>query len=227
MATSTVVTVLDIGDGRVLDIGDGRALQVSGGPCALPLPWLASCRYLDFSHDVTPPMGGPAQRFGRLGARWSVTFSSLPALGLSDAQSLIATRTTARANGSTVIFAWPQPAFTAAIGVPAVNGAGQLGTSLIVNGLTPGAVLTPGLFFSMLVGTRSYLSCLTAAATADGGGNATLSIAPMLRASPADATTLNFVAPQIEGFIAGQTEDWTLERLAWVGLSPFTVNESQ
>jgi len=205
----------------------GDTLAVSTGP-AFPNPWKASPKLLEFTNDLTPAFGGPMQRLARLGARWSVTFSETPALGVNCARAILAARAQARANGDTTVFAWPQPAFLGAIGAPVVNGAGQLGTSLIIKGLAASTpLLIAGSFFSMAIGGRTYLHCLTANATVDGSGNATLAIAPMLRASPADATMVQFALPAIEGFIQGRSEDWTLERLAWVGLPAFTVMEIQ
>jgi hypothetical protein len=206
----------------------GDVLAVSSGGAALPLPWTARPRLIDPGADIVPPFGGRAQRLGRLGARWSVTFSSLPAMGVTAARAFLAARTRARMAGDTCAFAWPQPACRSVIGGPVVAGAGQLGTSLAVSGLTPSTTaLTAGTFFSLVIGRRSYLHALTADAVVSGAGAATLAIAPMLRASPALGAGLSFAAPVIDGHVQGHTDDWTLERLAWTGLPPFTVTEAQ
>ena len=214
--------------------GNSLACDKSGDTLLLatganfPNPWRVDCKLLQFASDLTPPMGGLVQRPERLGSRWSVTFSQTPALGVTCAQAILAARTKARANGDSVFFAWPQPTFSASIGAPAVNGAGQLGTRLIVNGLTPSTPLfTAGTMFSFTAGSWSYLHMLTANAVVDGSGNSTLQIAPMLRASPPAGTLLSVATPQIQGFIQGASEDWTLERLAWTGLPPFTVKEAR
>ncbi len=220
---------LDTGGGVLLATDSlGDVLAVSIGSATLPYPWSASARLMEPVNDVTPPMGGPMQRIGRLGARFSVTFSEMPALGVACGRAILAARAKARATGDTCLIAWPQPQFTGSIGAPVVNGAGQLGTRLVVKGLTASTpLLTAGTVFSMSVGGRTYLHMLTADATVDGSGNSTLSIGPLLRASPADAASLNFAQPAIEGFIQGHQEDWTLTRLAYVGLPPFTVMEAQ
>lgn len=218
----------DPGDVLAADTGTGQALAVSLGNPSLPNPWAVEARLLEFAHDLVPPLGGQAQRITRLGSRWSLTFRNLPAMGIPCGRALIGLRAKMRANGDSGAFLWPQPGFAGAIGAPAVNGAGQTGCSLAVKGLTPSTpLLVAGTFFSFVVGARNYLHALTANAVVDGGGNATLSIAPMLRASPADGAALQAAQPAIEGFIEGQAEAWTLERLAWHGLPAFTVTEVQ
>jgi hypothetical protein len=219
---------LSVGGFNTLQVDPaGDVLAVSTGP-TFPNPWKADCKLVEFVNDLIPPMGGVAQRIARLGARFSVTFSQTPALGAACARAILAARLQARANGDTTVFAWPQPVFTGAIGSPVVNGANQRGTSLVVNGLTASTpLLVAGTFFSIAIGGRNYLHCLTADATVDGSGNSTLSIAPMLRDIPASGAALNFALPCIEGFIQGHTEDWTLERLAWTGLPSFTVIEAR
>jgi hypothetical protein len=73
-------------------------------------------------------------------------------------------------------------------GTPLVNGAGQKGFTLNTKGWTPGAsgVLLPDDWLQ--IGYRLYSNL--ALANADGSGNATLSIWPSLRESPADGDAL-------------------------------------
>ena len=73
-------------------------------------------------------------------------------------------------------------------GTPLVNGASQSGFSLNTKGWTAGAsgILKPGDWLQ--VGYRLYRNL--GAANADGSGNATLSIWPSLRESPADGDAL-------------------------------------
>lgn len=195
---------------------------------SLPAPWMAVPRLLDFGVIAQPPLGGVEQRISRLGSRWAVDFTDLPSMNSVYGQALMAARFKARASGSTVSCAWPQPAFATAIGTPLVDGAAQAGTTLNIKGLTPGTTgIKSGLFFSLSVSSRNYLYCVTADATADGAGKAALSIAPMLRASPADAAAISFAAPTIEGFIQGQVEQWQLAMRTSLAIAPFTIQEVQ
>jgi hypothetical protein len=73
-------------------------------------------------------------------------------------------------------------------GSPEVNGANQVGYTLATKGWTASAsgVLLPGDWLQ--IGYRLYNNL--GIVNADGSGNATLSIWPQLRESPADSTTI-------------------------------------
>jgi hypothetical protein len=193
---------------------------------ALPdLPWLATVKpqLIDFAADMTPALGGPTQRISRLGSRFAVAVS-LPRLDQTQARAWIGARLKARTLGQTLIMAWPKPAPPGSLGSPEVDGGGQAGATLNAKGLTVGATVLAGSFFSFTVSGRNYLHCVTDDVVADGSGLAALSIAPLLRAPPANNAALEFVAPQIEGFVSGTTEDWDLDVLETFGTS-FTLSE--
>lgn len=199
---------------------------------AVPLPnltriWQAQPRLVDFGIDATPPLGGVAQRITRLGSRWAVTFSDIPAFTQDAGRALLGAIFKARATGSTVSVAWPQPLYDASIGSPLINGASQGGTSLAIDGMPANARIKPG-WFSVTASGRSYLYFATDETTANASGViAALPIAPMLRASPADNAPLNFYAPVIEGFIQGNTDAWTLDMLVTIGIPSLTIQEVQ
>ena len=189
------------------------------------LSWLATVkpRLGSFNAVLQPTLGGPVQKISRLGSRYAVDVS-MPRLDGATARAWLAAMMKAEAGGNTVIMAWPKPPPASGLGTPLVNGAGQAGTSLIVDGLTASVTVKAGSFFSLTVAARNYLYSVTADTAANGSGQATLPIAPMLRASPADNAALAFTAPQIEGFISGNTVDWDMDVLTSYGLS-FTLAE--
>ena len=78
-----------------------------------------------------------------------------------------------------------QPLGTGA-GAPVVSGAGQTGSVLNTSGWTGANALLPGDYLQ--IGYRLYNNL--GVVNADGSGNATLSIWPQLRESPADATAI-------------------------------------
>ena len=86
-------------------------------------------------------------------------------------------------------------------GTPLVNGASQTGSSLITDAWTAGYVIPKGKWVSVSVSSLLYLYQTTAAVTANGSGQATLSLRPLLRASPADNAALNINPAKIEGFV--------------------------
>ncbi len=195
---------------------------------SLPDPsWLATAklRYIDFAVDQAPAMGGPGQRISRLGSRYGFDIT-LPRLDTDSARAWNAARKKARVLGSTLIMSLPKRPPPGALGSPLVNGASQAGANLICKSFTAGATIKADQPFSVVVGGISYLYYTTDQVTADGAGAATLPIAPILRASPANNAALQFAAPQIEGFIPGTTEEWDLDVLQTVGIA-FSFQENQ
>jgi len=201
----------------------------------LPRPWRASPTLVDFGADLTPPLGGPIQRVTRLGSRFKLTLdpADYGLITKTYASNLLAALLKARATGQTVILPFPQMGASRANDVapanaltPLVDGAGQSGTVLNVRGLAVGAQLLAGQFGSVTVSGRSYLYVLTDSVTANALGKAALNIAPMLRASPADGAAMSFASPQIEGWLSGMEQSWSVERLM-LGLQvPISIMEA-
>lgn len=191
-----------------------------------PYPVQNKISYVDYGGVLTPQWGGPEQRIVRLGSRFQCAFTWL-SMGMPFAEAFAAALLTARATGSTVIAAFPQPkvgAATAGAGAE-VNGANQTGLSLVAKLLGTGTI-PAGAFFSFVGPSgRNYLHMVTGA-TAIVSNAATLPIAPLIRESPAANAALNFVTPQIEGFTQGNSEDWTLDRMAWSTFG-LTIKEVQ
>ena len=77
-----------------------------------------------------------------------------------------------------------------ATGTPLVNGAGQSGRALATKGWSASVtgILKAGDFIGLTGQTKVYM--VTADASSDAGGNATLTIEPALMGSPADGAAL-------------------------------------
>ncbi|MDV2503077.1 MAG: hypothetical protein RX318_03910 [bacterium] len=75
-----------------------------------------------------------------------------------------------------------------ATGTPLVNGASQAGNQLVTDGWTVSTtgILKAGDYIQLGTGTSTRLHKVLDDANSDGGGNATLTIWPNLRTSPAD-----------------------------------------
>jgi len=77
----------------------------------------------------------------------------------------------------------------AAAGTPLINGASQIGTSLITDGWTNNILqLKVGDIFSIVGENKVYM--VVTDGTSDGSGNLTLTISPPLLSSPADNAAL-------------------------------------
>lgn len=86
----------------------------------------------------------------------------------------------------------PSTGYAGAAGL--VNGASQAGSSLITDGWTASAaIFNQGDYFTI----NDELKVVTAAATANGSGQVTISFQPPLKASPADNLALVIVNPTI------------------------------
>lgn len=170
-----------------------------------------------FGGDLTPSTGGPNQRFTRLGSRFALDLT-WPAMLKADAEALIGALINAETLGQTVIARWSMSPLAVALGSPLVNGGSQAGATLNADSFTSGVAIPVGTPFSFVAGGRNFMHVTRAAVTATGGA-AALPIGPMLRASPADNTALNFATPQIEGWPQGDELGWDVDTAMHYGLT--------
>ena len=92
-----------------------------------------------------------------------------------------------------------------ASGTPLVKGAGQSGRTLITDGWTADqtALLLPGDY----IGIGMQLCVVTATATSDSGGNATITFEPPLRSAPADNQSVVVSSPTCTMMLADDKQD--------------------
>lgn len=153
----------------------------------------------------TSPLSGTVQTLARGGDRWACTVTTPPLNGATRAV-MRAFAASLRGNANRVVM--PDHSHTrrgtqsAAV---AVNGASQVGSSLVVDGGTASATLLAGDY----IGVDGYLHMLTADATFNGSGQATLSIVPPLRRSPADNATVTVTNPTARFLLTGNTTGWS------------------
>jgi len=162
-------------------------------------PTSATWSLLANTRTLSSPFDGTVQTVAMPGARWrgTVAYTGLPAGDWHVLSAFLASL-----GGRAGRFTYSPPAYarraTASIpGTVRVNGAGQTGTSLANDGLhTATLVFKAGDWVSFPnAASRPQLHRITADATSDGAGAVTLSIAPQLRASPADNAVVTHDAP--------------------------------
>lgn len=78
---------------------------------------------------------------------------------------------------------------------PLVNGAGQTGKTLAIDGLISGRTALRGDWFSLGSGSSTRLHKVVYPSTANGGGQMNLEIWPRLRSAPADNDPLTIAGP--------------------------------
>lgn len=179
---------------------------------------------IDFGGTQSSPLGGADQRVNRLGGRWKMTVT-LPAMDARTADEWGAALSEGLETG--VSFRVPEPGWRAGSpGTVLVNGAGQAGSSLLVDGGTVGHVIRRGKWFSILTGGRRYLHKAAATVQLGAGGAATIQLTPKLRVIPADNSPVELAIPRIEGLLE-KGPGWAvnLQRIA-EGIT-FTIREQR
>jgi hypothetical protein len=158
----------------------------------------ASNFYLETNTQIfTSPLNKSVQTVELAGARWRMDIT-MRQMNRSDAARWIAFLSKLRGISGT--FYASDPDWKTNIGVgtgtPLVKGAGQTGTSLLIDGCTASTVgwLKAGDYFSV----GGELKRLTADADTNGSGETTLTFEPYLRASPADNAAITVTAPKVK-----------------------------
>ncbi|WP_404415553.1 hypothetical protein [Brevundimonas vesicularis] len=183
-----------------------------------PAPANMGIAMITAKNILAPAFGDGEQELLRKGSRYALTFQMPPMRYVTsmDWDDLMA-------EGDTVVMKVHQPGFdTGAPGTPRVNGAGQSGSALVIDGLTNGYVIRKGQFLSVITQGRRFLYRAKASVTASGGA-ATVLLRTMLRFPPADNDVVEIAQPMIEGFVRDLGE-WSVGVDRLVGLQ-FTVRE--
>jgi hypothetical protein len=163
---------------------------------------------VDFGGTLQGPLGGAGQRVNRLGSRWRMRVD-MPVLTPRQAREWSAALVKGLRLGVLMPILQPETS-TGVPGSPLVAGAGQTGTDLDIDGLTPAYGYRIGQWVSVIVSSRRYLYQISASGFADTSGVATLPIEPPLRVSPADNDTVELGLPYIEGLLA-EAPSWMLD----------------
>lgn len=185
-----------------------------------PYPSRMTPRLVSARADLTPAFGGDVQRIARLGSCYAFDID-LPVMTYGDAQdwSAIDDET------ATCTLQVVQPGLdTGSPGLSLVNGAGQSGSSLIVDGLTPHYVIRNRQFLHIETGGRLYLYRAKGETVADAAGAATITLETMLRVVHANNDPVELANPRLEGFCTVPEGAWTTDTAGHVALS-FMIRE--
>lgn len=164
----------------------------------------------DFGSVLTPFLGGPEQRINRLGTRFGLRLSMPP---LDADEGMVYLSRLLQGKQSTVTLPWPLLDFDPGTpGAPLVSANVSSGTALPIKGLTPGYTVKEGQFFSIIHAGRRYVYMFTANGTANGSGNLSASIFPMLRAALSTNDVIEIAQPKIEGLVLpGEELSWQID----------------
>ncbi len=165
------------------------------------------------------PLDGTVQTLELTGARWRANYELPP---MTRAQAAAWTAFLTELLGSAGRFFGFDPDARqprgSGLGSPLVNGAGQTGKSLIVDGWSEieTGLLLPGDYFEV----GSELKMATAQVDSDSSGEATLAFTPPLRASPVDGAALTLVDPTVTMMLVDDEQAfWDADRASLYGIS--------
>jgi hypothetical protein len=156
----------------------------------LPLPLFPSSLTIG---SITPTLVSTAhslrrQTRSRGGHRWTFR-ASWSGLTQDQWQDLLGFLSAQRGQYETFEFTPRLPTRGSWAGAPVVSGGSQIGRSLALEDFTPGAVNVARRGDFIRFGNHNKVYQVTADASADGSGNATLAIEPALLSSPADSSS--------------------------------------
>jgi hypothetical protein len=164
---------------------------------------------LSFTQTQVSPLNQSSLTIELPGARWACSFGYGDFLE-ADSALLEATLVQLMGRAGRVYlwnFARPVPRGIGT-GTPLVNGAGQSGNSLNIDGASNSITgwLKAGDYF----GVNGELKMMTADANTNGSGQATLSFSPMLRSSPADNAPITLNKPTATFALADDRQSWAV-----------------
>lgn len=185
-----------------------------------PWPRQMTPRLVTARNELSAAFGGNVQRFSRMGSRHAIDFT-MPPMTYIDAQDWSAID----AEDETVVMVIPQPGLdTGAPGAPLVAGAGQTGTTLNLDGLTPHYVFRRRQWLTITTSGQRYAYRVKTETVVGSGGTVALPLTTMLRVSPADNDVVEVAEPKIEGFATVPEGAWETDVAGLVSLS-FTITE--
>lgn len=166
--------------------------------------------------------GGSLTPLNRAGDHWAVEVDP-GVLATVCGRELLADL--ARGHGERLRAPIPEPGVNkGAVGAPLVNGAGQAGTTLDLDGLTPQLAIRKGWFFTLVTADGCSAHIVTAEVVADADGEVEVAFWPELWLEPGDNDVIVMVDPYIEGLITDEG-DQTSSVFAAVSTGAFVVEE--
>lgn len=181
-----------------------------------------SPRLITSRTENMPAFGTPDQRFTRMGSRYAIEVKLEP-MREAEAMDWVDLET----ESDTCL--WPIPLVDfepGPTGAPKVKGAGQSGSSLDLDGLTPQLAIRKGQWLSVVTSSRRYLYRTSAEAIVDADGEVTLPLTTLLRVPHADNDVVEIEEPKIEGFVTLPDDAWRMDgadQLIWL---TFTIKEN-
>lgn len=188
----------------------------------------AKFRLISNTQVFRSPLNGGAQTLELPGARWACAVQ-YPPMQRAEAAAIQAFLVKLRGQAGR-FYIGDASAITprgTATGTPLVNGASQTGGQLITDGWSNGVtgILKAGDYLSFDTSVGRELKLVTADANSDGSGNATFSIEPPLRNSPADNAAITVSSPTCIMMLADPAVEWDTDEALFYGVE-FAAEEA-
>tara|TARA_R110000824_G_scaffold69136_7_gene178090 strand:+ start:162 stop:797 length:636 start_codon:yes stop_codon:yes gene_type:complete len=180
--------------------------------------------------ESTSIFTGAQQVYKHIGEWWEVEVS-LPPMNNAGAREWIASLVSMRGVfGQMYLGDWDgrtaRGTASSSAGTPLVNGASQTGNALVIDGATASQTgyLKAGDYIQLGSGISQRLHMVTADANTDGSGNATLSIEPALRSSPANDLAITVASCKGVFRLSSNETSWNANAISTYGIT-FAVKE--
>lgn len=168
------------------------------------------------------PFTFQGQTFAYAGQMWQADIT-LPPMKRADAEQWVAWLVSLRGQLGTFLLGDPLGATArgAATGTPLVNGASQIGGSLIIDGAATSVTgwLKAGDYIQLGAGSSATLHKVLQDANSDGSGNVTLDIWPHIRTAPADDATVTVSNTKGLFRLSSNEQAWSIDEASIYGLT--------
>lgn len=157
----------------------------------------ATPRPIGAGYDTRPSSGGPIGRNLRPGTRWAwdVDLNPVYYVDSLELDGLLS-------EDDTIIMDIPQPGLdTGSPGDSLVDGAGQLGRTLNLKGVTPAYVFRKGQWLTIIQGGQRFAYKSSAEAVANGSGLIAIPLRTMLRLPTVNNAVVEIADPKVEGWV--------------------------
>jgi hypothetical protein len=163
---------------------------------------------IDYGGILRSAIGGASQSIDRLGSRFKVDLT-FPPLADDDGRVFVSRLIRAKREGLRIDY--PLLSIDQGLpGLPVVDGAGQVGTSIAVRNLTANYSGKEGFWLSIVRAGQHYLHNASANFNADATGDAVINIFPAMRVPFLDGDAVHIAKPMIEGIVTGDEIGWQI-----------------
>jgi len=190
-----------------------------------PAPADYSVSLVDYGSTLTPPLGGAEQRINRAGSKLQISVVMPPMRNKDEGRRFVTALMQAKNQGLRMPFPLGGIDPGNNVGSPVIRFDGETGTTLRLEGFTPGFSYLEGQPFSVTGpdGT-SYIHFIRTAKTATASGVSNVDIWPPAREIFQAGNVCNFRIPVIEGLIDGDPLEWNISVEQFLGIE-FTLRE--